>query len=205
MSIVATLEKPEEVELVQPWRVSREDFYRIADLGVFGENRAEWLDGEIYVSPPPGNDHSNRTDDLNMLLIRRLGDVYRVRNGSGFVTPRAELAPDFSLIPLSEFDRSQLPRTATVAIEVSRSTLSYDRDTKSVHYAEAGVEQYWILDIVGLRVIAFESPVPEEGAYRIRRVLTEGETLTVPGVNVTFTVQELLGEEAKMGGVNRGT
>ncbi|RYG33759.1 Uma2 family endonuclease [bacterium] len=182
-----------EVEEVQRWRVSREDFYRIADLGIFGNKRVEWLEGEIFMAPPPGGEHSTRMDDLTELLILKARDQFVVRGQNGLICPRAELAPDFALIRREEYQRNETPRSAELVIEIAVSSLRYDRDDKSEHYAEAGVKHYWILDLARRRILVFEEPVIEESRYRVMRTLTAADSLTIPGTDVVLSGQALLG------------
>ncbi|CAN5587804.1 Uma2 family endonuclease [soil metagenome] len=178
---------------VRRWKVGRDEFYRLADLGFFGEDRVEWLDGDIYMAPPPGGQHGTRTDELNLLLVQRLSDHFVVRNQNGLRCPRAELAPDFALVAKHEYRRNEVPTRATLVIEVSRSTLAYDLETKREHYAEAGVHQYWVIDLAHRQVIAFEDPVPADGRYGTMRTRVAGESLTVPTTEVTIEIDELLG------------
>ncbi|RYG46926.1 Uma2 family endonuclease [bacterium] len=182
-----------ESEGVQRWRVSREDFFRIADLGIFGDNRVEWLDGEIYMAPPPGGEHGTRMDELSEWLFQRVGELFVVRNQNGLICPRAQLVPDFALVRRVDYRRNETPRSAELVIEVSVSTLHYDRDSKSTHYAEAGVKHYWILDLAHRRILVFEEPVPQESRYRVLRTLTASDSLTVPGTDLQLSGELLLG------------
>jgi Uma2 family endonuclease len=46
-------------------------------------------------------------------------------------------------------------------IEVSDSTLRYDRDTKVPLYARAGIPEVWLLDLAGQRLEIYRRPSPE--------------------------------------------
>ena len=48
-----------------------------------------------------------------------------------------------------------------MAIEVSDATLADDLGTKALLYASAGIAEYWVLDIVGRRLIAHRLPTPQ--------------------------------------------
>lgn len=60
-------------------------------------------------------------------------------------------------------------------IEVSESSLSYDRDVKLPLYARAGIPEVWIVALLSQVVEIYRSP--GEGAYRKVQQLGRGETL----------------------------
>ncbi len=57
---------------------------------------------------------------------------------------------------------SRLPVPADVAllIEVSDTTLRFDLSGKALLYARAGIEDYWVADVVGRRLVAHRGPTP---------------------------------------------
>ena len=79
---------------------------------------------------------------------------------------------------------SSHPATAMLVIEIAISTATFDRE-KAALYAEAGVEEYWIVLPVERRVEVHRRPAT--GAY-LERSIVEGDiTLTcasVPSVSV---------------------
>src|SRR5271166_6985193 len=52
----------------RPRRWTREEFYRMAELGWFHGERAELIEGEIMVFSPQGPSHSYFTDQVAELL-----------------------------------------------------------------------------------------------------------------------------------------
>jgi Uma2 family endonuclease len=53
------------------------------------------------------------------------------------------------------------PPTAVLVVEVSETTLAYDRGEKASLYAAAGVEDYWVVDLVNRRVEVYRDPRPD--------------------------------------------
>jgi Uma2 family endonuclease len=51
------------------------------------------------------------------------------------------------------------PHDLALVIEISDSSLAFDLTTKARLYARAGIEEYWVLDVAGRRLIAHRSPV----------------------------------------------
>jgi Uma2 family endonuclease len=79
-----------------------------------------------------------------------------------------------------------------VVIEVSDTTLSYDKNAKLPIYARAGLPEAWIVDLGGRKVEVHADPCPE--GYRGPRSFRAGERVvssTVEGLSVA--VDEVLG------------
>ena len=48
-----------------------------------------------------------------------------------------------------------------LVVEVSDTTLRFDRTTKAALYARAGIREYWIVDITGRQVLVHRQPAAE--------------------------------------------
>lgn len=90
--------------------------------------------------------------------------------------------------------RHPCPEEILLAVEVSDSSLAYDRRTKLRLYASAGVPVYWIVNIPERQVEVYEEPVPTEGRYARRTDLKPGATLRVSlaGAGVELAVDRVL-------------
>jgi Uma2 family endonuclease len=76
-------------------------------------------------------------------------------------------------------------------IEIADSSLTHERDTKAPMYAQAGIADYWIVDLVNSRVLVYREPV--DGVYRSVQVLGREDfiqPLAFP--DVTIAVSEIL-------------
>ena len=149
--------------LVEPTqrRWTREEYYRMGELGWFTGQRAELIDGEIMVLSPQGPSHATSTDRVRRILERTLSEGVWVRMqlpvdfGS-----YSEPEPDVSVVAGSLEDyTSAHPTTALLIVEVSDSTLSYDRNSKASLYARAGIADYWIINLVGRQLEVRRHPV----------------------------------------------
>lgn len=177
---------------VQPWHASRDEFYRLLDMDFFRGRRVEWMDGEIFTSPSPSGPHGSYVDSLTTLCVQRFNRDFAVRVQNPLGCPKAYLAPDLALIRKEDYRWGEVPTTAGVVIEIAFSSLRYDLDAKSEHYAEANVDQYWVLDVVAKRVYVLSDPDPASCLYRTTRLLAPNDTLRVPGTDVVFSQDELL-------------
>jgi Uma2 family endonuclease len=108
---------------------------------------------------------------------------------------RIEPRPDLAVIrPRADFYRHGHPVAADVllVIEVSDTTFTYDRDTKAPLYARAGIVEYWIVDVVGARLLVHRGPV--DGMYQSVQVVSRAETvqpLSFPDLSIV--VADILG------------
>ena len=97
--------------------------------------------------------------------------------------------PDFAVVrgTVRDFAKER-PSSALLIIEVSDSTLLYDRTTKSRIYARAFVPEYWILNL-NERVLEVRL-TPVKGTYTERKDYTETESVTLNGQSIA--VKDLL-------------
>ena len=145
--------------LPNPQHYTIEDIYSLPE----GE-RAELIDGKLYMMAPPSYLHQT----LCMELSATIRDYIRSHNGSCQVLP-APLAvnlqaddttyvePDISVV----CDRSKItPKGINGAPDfiveiVSPSSRKMDYITKNTLYSEAGVREYWIVDIAKNRITVY--------------------------------------------------
>ena len=74
------------------------------------------------------------------------------------------------------------PKTAVLIIEISDTTLRYDRNTKAPLYARAGIADYWILNLKERVLEVRRNPVAMRGkllghGYAGLQTLTETESI----------------------------
>ena len=111
------------------------------------------------------------------------------------ILPDSEAQPDIVLLAWrDDFYRHALPGASDVAllIEVADSSLRYDRRVKGLLYAEAGVQDYWIVDLAGDAVEVYRTP-GTAGFDRTER-LTRGAILApLAFPHASLAVADLLG------------
>ncbi len=143
-------------------RFTVDEYYRMAETGILlpGE-RVELLEGEIFCMSPIGSPHMRCVIYLTRWFDRRVGDraLVSVQNPVRIV-PRSEPQPDVVLLRFREDlygGALPVPADVLLLIEVSDSSLAYDRGRKLPLYAAAGVPEVWIVDIEGKRVLVFRA------------------------------------------------
>jgi Uma2 family endonuclease len=147
----------------------------------------ELVDGELISKMGKNRPHVNAC----MLLLEWLQESF----GRRFVNAEApidvsagdnqwnEPVPDLIVLKreYSNFTSGNpLPGDLALVVEVSDSSLTFDLTTKAALYARAGIEQYWVLDITGRRLIAHSAP--QAGKYS--SVVVYGENEVVSGLTV---------------------
>ena len=163
----------------------RVEYDKLVDLDVFGDERIELINGVLVPMSPIGPPHCNAVDMLNLILVRALGDVARIRVQNPLAAGDiSEPQPDLIVAPLADYSVEH-PAVAHLVIEVAESSLAYDRSTKLRLYAEQGVPEYWIVDVVARRIEVYREPA--SGTFGNKRVYERGdviELLRFPAVTV---------------------
>lgn len=147
------------------WNV--DDYYRLADAGVFNEDsRIELVEGEVVDMAPIGSMHAFALNNLTRLLYPKSMNRYLVRIQDPIhLDDHNEPQPDL-VIALDRDYSAGHPRAADIllVVEVADTTLIYDRDVKMPLYARHGIPQCWLLDVNAKTLTVFKEPL--EGHYR---------------------------------------
>jgi Uma2 family endonuclease len=147
-------------------RFTRAEYHRMAEVGILGEHdRVELIRGEIVQMSSIGRRHAAFVDNLAQLLVVRLAGraIVRVQNPV-VLTDDTEPQPDLAIlrrraVPYKE--REPHSEDVLLLIEVADSSLPYDRSTKLRLYAEAGIQEYWVVDCAAETVDVHLNPGPE--------------------------------------------
>jgi Uma2 family endonuclease len=76
-------------------------------------------------------------------------------------------------------------------VEVSDSTVNYDRKVKGPLYAETGIPEYWQLNVKEDVLVVHTKPV--DGQYEFVRIFRHGETISLQKIpTITFSIDEIL-------------
>jgi len=162
-------------------KLSVADFLLMGETGVFApDERVELLDGEIYTVSPPSPQHAGMVKRLAKLLEQSYGARCIVSVQDPLVLNDYRLTePDLALLkPDASFyaDRHPQADDALLVIEVSRSSLNYDKTEKLPRYAEAGIVEVWIIDLDAELLEVYREPFGR--SYRQRTLVYPGEAVT---------------------------
>lgn len=170
--------------------LTRAMYERMVEAGVFTEDdKVELLYGVLVEMSPEGRDHVHSLMYLTRSLTMRLNDraVVRVQLPLA-VSDDSVPEPDFAVIPLDHDPEDPL-RGLLLAIEVAKTSVSKDRNVKRQLYAEAGISEYWLVDLNARHVEVYRDPSAQ--GYRTEVMVKAGETITLSTTpNVTIPVDE---------------
>ena len=190
--------------------ITVEQYHRMIETGILVEGEPiELLDGFLM-----RKDRSHEGEDPmtvgihHQLVMDSLGDYlvplvarygYRLRIQAPLtLPPDGEPEPDGAIVvkPAQGY-RDGHPGAADtlVVIEVSDSSLQRDRTTKMRIYADHGIPQYVIFNVLERVVEVYSQPLIGKGSYAKRGVVGRGEVLefALPGdVRLSVAASDLL-------------
>jgi len=171
-------------------------YYQIAEIGILGiEQRTELIDGEIIEMSPIGVKHAGSINRLNRVFANLVGDnaIISIQN-SIQLNNYSEPQPDLAILRWREdYYTESLPIISEILllIEVSDSTLKYDREVKSLLYAKAGIPELWIAN---LETQVFEVyRQPSETGYQEVQTYGKGEVISLQMLtDITIAVDDIM-------------
>jgi len=171
-------------------RLDVDAYYKMAEAGILTRaDRVELIDGEIIDLPPIGSPHAAIARRLNRLFARAAAEeiVLVSQRNPLRLDAYNEPEPDLMLLrPRADDYRASHPGGADVLllVEISDSSLAYDRGRKLSLYAKFKVPAVWIIDIAGSTIEIYRQP--QDGAYSSMERRTSGMLAPgfVPGVTI---------------------
>jgi len=134
------------------YRFTRRVYHALIEAGVFDENsRVELVQGDLVTMAAINPRHASAVDRLTNKLAAGAGPraIVRVQNPFG-IGDDSEPEPDVQLLkPDPDYYAGRHPGPAEIylAVEVSHTTVRYDREVKVPLYGTAGVAEMWLLDL----------------------------------------------------------
>jgi Uma2 family endonuclease len=159
------------------WTV--EEYEELGRVGILDENdRVELLNGEIIVMSPIGYRHATAVNRLTRFLVLHASERFIVTPGNPFILDEhSEPQPDLCLAdPVIDTQGHHAgPEQIFLVIEVSDSTLVYDRKDKGPAYARNSVREYWLFNLADNVLEVYREPAAD--GYRETRTLGGEETI----------------------------
>jgi Uma2 family endonuclease len=180
---------------VTRWRFTVHDYHRMGEAGILHEDdRVELIEGEIVEMAAIGTRHFSCVNRLNRMLVMGVGDaaVVSVQNPVR-LNEHTEPQPDITVIRPRDYTESlPVPEDVLLLVEVSDTTLAYDRNVKLPLYARASIGEVWIVNLPARIIERYTDP---SGAGYRRVDHERGEQKLQPNAlpGLTPTVDEILG------------
>jgi Uma2 family endonuclease len=181
----------------QPHRFSADEYEQMTAVGVLTEDdRVELIEGNIIEMSPIGSRHAACVNRVVMRLAQLVGDAAIVSAQNAIrLGDDSEPQPDVALLKRRmDFYAEALPMPPDIwlVVEVSDTTLEFDRDVKLPLYARHGILAAWLINLADDSVLDCTDPVG--GSYQTQRRATRGERLVVPSLSdAAVSVDEVLG------------
>jgi Uma2 family endonuclease len=148
-------------------RWTRVEYERLVDCGIFEpSDRIELIDGLLLVSEPQSSPHYTSIQLVQQALARAFGEGWTVRSQAPIALDDAsEPEPDVAVVRggIRDFAAAH-PVDPVLVVEVSLSSLAFDREHKASLYARAGRPEYWIVNLVDRVIEVRREPAPEPSA-----------------------------------------
>jgi Uma2 family endonuclease len=158
----------------------------------------ELIDGEIISKMGQNPPHPHAVNLILRYLARVIG-IERVRVQATIEVGDADPEhndpePDLAVTeePADAYSqRHPAPDELVLVVEVSDSTLRFDRGVKALLYARALIREYWVLDLGGRALYAHRNPTPE-GYTQITRYTADEHAAVTSRPEALTPVSSLL-------------
>ena len=157
-----------------------DDLDQMLESGVLTEDdNVELLNGELVTMSPVGSRHAACVKRLNHFFSQTIGDKAIVSVQDPIqIRPNSQPEPDIAILRVRhDFYMDAHPEAADVLllIEVSDSSLDYDKEIKLGIYGRGGVPEVWIINLQDEQVDSYRGPF--NGGYRLRERFLLGENI----------------------------
>lgn len=175
------------VEGVPLRRFTLDEYHELIKIGFFDEDeRIELLEGFLVSMSPNNPPHIRTVIRLQRVFATFLArDDLEIRVQGPVSVPELITEPEPDLVISRESgsdfeDRHPYPADILLLMEVSDSSLAYDRTRKGAIYAQAGIQDYWIWNLVDDSLEVYRDPHPPaagDGVYQTKLTFHRGETV----------------------------
>jgi Uma2 family endonuclease len=148
-------------------RWKRVEYDRLIECGIFQPgDPVELLGGQLIVAEPQGSRHFTTIRAVDAALRAAFGAGWEVRGqGPIALDDESEPEPDVAVVPGTFRDYlAEHPSRPVLVVEVSESSLAFDRVHKGSLYARAGLTDYWIVNLVDRVVEVYRGPARDAAA-----------------------------------------
>jgi Uma2 family endonuclease len=177
--VPAAAEPISTFEQLKSWTV--QDYHRMGEVGILDPTeRTELIAGQIILMVAKGTPHVIALQLLAREFLGQLGDNTLIRTQDPIhLNDSSEPEPDLVIVQgeiLDYVDRHPQPSDIHLLVEVADTTLNYDCQTKAKIYAQAGILDYWVIDIKNRQVHIFRDPTSI--GYASHLILAESQIVS---------------------------
>jgi Uma2 family endonuclease len=177
---------------IAKWTI--DEYHHMIAVGILNNRRVELLKGEIVEMSPEGEPHAYFSSVAGVYLIRLLGERAMIRSAKPITLSNdSEPEPDIAIV--QELGREYLehhpyPENIFWLIEYSNSSLEKDLETKTKVYAEAGIAEYWVVNLKRRQLVVFREPM--QGEYASKSTLSGGTVYSLAFPDIPISVDSII-------------
>ncbi|MEL6581699.1 MAG: Uma2 family endonuclease [Cyanobacteria bacterium J06621_12] len=176
-----------------PVKWSVDDYHSMLDSGILNSRSVELIAGEIIEVSPESPLHRYANDSVAEYLRGLLKDKAKVFESHPITLIDSEPEPDISIVSLPNsnyLERHPDPKDIYWLIEISNTTLEDDLNKKKRVYAQAGINEYWIIDLKNIELIVFRET--SENDYKTKFISNSGLISSLAFPNIEMNISALL-------------
>ena len=191
--------RPGDPQVAGPTRRlwTRESYHQAAEAGIFEpDEKLELIEGDILTLSPVGSQHSITVLRTFQFLAKAFGSGYHVNIQQPIaLNDLTEPEPDV-IVARGESghyeDHHPSPEELLLVVEVSDTTLQFDRIRKAALYSANGIPEYWLVNLPQRQIEVFRQPASDPN-YQFIEILGEDQILSpLHAPNATIQIAELL-------------
>lgn len=169
----------------------RREYDALVETGLLDDEPVELIEGDLVRMMPQKPAHSGTVRRVDRALRSQLPPGWALSAQFPLAAgDRSEPEPDLAVVVDDDY-LDHHPTSASLVVEVSRSSLAIDLGVKARVYAAVGVPDYWVLDVVGNRLHAHRGPTA--GGYEQVMIHERGTVTTTGEPLLTLDLDAVLG------------
>ena len=171
---------------------SIDDYHLMIKSGVLNNRLVELIEGEIVEMSPESPLHRFTNDFIAGYLRKLLAEKAKVFESHPITLDNSEPEPDITIVRLPNTnyrDRHPYPEDIYWLVEISNTTLEGDLNIKKRIYANAGINEYWVVDLKHKELIVFRESSGND--YKTKATLNNGAIASIAFPEIPITISTL--------------
>jgi len=171
-----------------------DDYHCMIDAGILSDRKAELLWGEVFEIAPEGKPHAHLSSRAGDYSGEQLAGQAKVREEKPITLPN-DSEPEPDIAEVQDFGDVYLdhhPYTDNIfwLVEYADASLKKDLEVKSQLYVEAGILEYWVVNLKMMELVVFTKP--GANGYQRQRTFTKGQIYPVAFADSSFAVDHFI-------------
>ncbi|MCG8332036.1 MAG: Uma2 family endonuclease [Chitinophagales bacterium] len=182
------------IELAQRL-LSVQDYHKMIEAEILSSrDHIELINGKLIEMSPSGSSHAACIDKM-LAVFNRLNNLDTIIRGQNPITlgKYSEPEPDIAIVKYTSSyyaDHHPIASDVLTIIEVSDTSLEYDRNIKQALYANANIPEYWIVNIQLKEIEVYTKP--GNSRYKQKMLLTLEDVVNINALGSTIPISQLI-------------